>query len=219
MPSTMPFNFYKMNYTKVLENLFQRFGKDVMDQILEGASIIEFPENTELIREGQYVKVVPIVLEGMVKVFAGENSKEILLYYIQPGESCVMSFSACLKSEKSKVFAITTEYTSAILLPCDKLNQWILQYPVINRLFYQQYDQRYTELIETVNHLLFDKLEKRLTDYLKEKKIMTGKNPIKISHKEIAKDLGTAREVVSRLIKKLEHLEKLKQHYDGIEIY
>ncbi len=207
-----------MNYTKELENLFRHFGKDVMDQILESSSIIEFPGNAELIREGQYVKGVPIVLEGMVKVFAGEGSKEILLYYIQPGESCVMSFSACLKNEKSKVFAITTENTSAILLPCDKLNQWILQYPVINRLFYLQYDRRYTELIGTVNHLLFDKLEKRLIDYLIEKQIMTGKNPIKISHKEIAKDLGTAREVVSRLIKKLEHLNKLKQHNHGIEM-
>ena len=207
-----------MNDTKELENLSRRFGKDVMDQILEGASIIQFSENAELIREGQYVKVVPIVLEGMVKVFAGEGSKEILLYYIHPGESCVMSFSACLKNEKSKVVAITTEYTTAILLPCDKLNQWILQYPVINRLFYQQYDQRYSELIDTVSHLLYDRLDKRLLDYLNEKIIMTGKNPIKISHKEIAKDLGTAREVISRLIKKLAHVEKLKQHNDSIEL-
>jgi CRP/FNR family transcriptional regulator len=215
----MPFSLYKTSYTKELENLFQRFGKDVMDQILEGASIIEFSENAELIREGQYVKVVPIVLGGMVKVFAGEDSKEILLYYIHPGESCVMSFSACLKNAKSKVFALTTESTTAILLPCDKLTNWILQYPVINRLFYQQFDQRYTELIDTVSHLLYDRLDKRLIDYLKEKKIMTGKNPIKISHKEIAKDLGTAREVISRLIKKLEHHEKLKQHYDSIELF
>jgi CRP/FNR family transcriptional regulator, anaerobic regulatory protein len=207
-----------MNYTNELENLSRQFGKDVMDHILESSSIIDFPENAELIREGQYVKGVPIVLEGMVKVFAGEGSKEILLYYIQPGESCVMSLSACLKNEKSKVCAIATEYTSAILLPCDKLNHWILHYPVINRLFYLQYDRRYTELIGTVNHLLFDKLEKRLIDYLKEKKIMTGKNPIKISHKEIAKDLGTAREVVSRLIKKLENQQKLQQHHDSIEL-
>lgn len=205
--------------TNELDNLIRCYGNEVMDHIMESSSISEFPENTELVREGKYVKAVPIILKGMVKVFAGEDSKEILLYYIHPGESCVMSFSACLKNAKSKVFAITTESTTAILLPCDKLNQWILQYPIINRLFYQQYDQRYSELIDTVSHLLYDRLDKRLLDYLEEKKTITGKNPIKISHKEIAKDLGTAREVISRLIKKLEQVEKLKQHYDSIELF
>lgn len=207
-----------MAYAKELDNLSRLYGKDAMDQIMESSTISDFPENAELIREGQYVKVIPIVLEGTVKVFAGEDCKEILLYYILPGETCVMTFSACIKNEKSKVFALTTEPTTAILVPCDKLIRLILQYPVINRLFYQQFDQRYTELIDTVSHLLYDRLDKRLMDYLKEKKIMTGKNPIKISHKEIAKDLGTAREVVSRLIKKLENREKLKQHFDSIEV-
>jgi CRP/FNR family transcriptional regulator len=207
-----------MAFKKELDNLIRSYGKEVMDQIIESSSISEIPENAELIREGQFVKVVPIVLDGMVKVYAGEECKEILLYYIRPGETCVMSFSACIKKEKSKVFAFTTEPTTAILLPCEKLTRLIVQYPVINRLFYQQFDQRYVELIDTVSHLLYDRLDKRLMDYLEEKKIMTGRNPVKISHKEIAKDLGTAREVVSRLIKKLEHHQKLKQHYDSIEV-
>lgn len=207
-----------MQYTKELQELGQYLGEDVVNKILEKASINEFAANTELVREGQYVKVVPIVLEGNVKVFAGEDAKEILLYYIQPGESCVMSFSACLKNERSRVYAYTTEPTTAILLPSDLLGQWLLDFPVINRLFYQQFDQRYSELIETVNHLLFDKLDKRLMDYLKEQKIITGKNPVKISHKEIAKDLGTAREVVSRLVKRMEAQHMLKQNHDSIEV-
>ena len=215
----MSFNFYKMTYTKELENLYQQYGKEVMDQILESASIIEFPENTELIREGVYVKVVPIVLEGMVKVYAGEDNKEILLYYIQPGETCVMSFSAALKNDRSKVFAITKEVTTALLLPVEKLPKWLLKYPKLNQLFYQQYDQRYSEMIESIHHLLFDRLDKRLLDYLKEKVSISRTNPIKISHKEIAVDLGTAREVVSRLIKKLENHKKVKQHIDSIELF
>jgi CRP/FNR family transcriptional regulator, anaerobic regulatory protein len=129
-----------------------------------------------------------------------------------------MSFSACLRSEKSKIFAITQKETTALLIPADKLAGWVVEYPSINQLFYQQFDLRYTELIDTVHHLLFDKLDKRLLDYLKEKISLTGKNPVKISHKEIANDLGTAREVVSRLIKKLEHQNKVKQFHDSIEI-
>lgn len=208
-----------MIHSRALKNLIQQYGKNVIDRMLEGATISEFPENTELVREGQYVKVVPIVLEGMIKVFAGEANKEILLYYIQPGDSCVMSFSACLKNEKSRVYAFTTEPTTVILIPSDQLAQWILEYPIINRLFYQQFDQRYTELIDTVHHLLFDKLDKRLIDYLREQKSITGKNPVKISHKEIARDLGTAREVVSRLVKRMEAQQMLKQNHDSIEVF
>jgi CRP/FNR family transcriptional regulator len=130
-----------------------------------------------------------------------------------------MTFLACFKSEKSKIFAITQEKTTAILIPSDKLSRWVFEYPNINKLFYQQLDIRYAELIDALNHLLYDKLDKRLLDYLKEKTSITGKNPIKISHKEIANDLGTAREVISRLIKKLETQHKVKQHHDSIEIF
>jgi CRP/FNR family transcriptional regulator len=201
----------------LFEKLFNHFGQELISKILDETVITEFPENTWLVKEEQYVKVVPIVLKGLVKVFTGEKDKEILLYYIQPGESCIMSFSACLKSEKSKISAQTLEETTALLIPSEKLSRWVYEYPNLNQLFYQQFDQRYTELIETIHHLLFDKLDKRLLDYLNDKVTITGKNPIKISHKEIANDLGTAREVVSRLIKKLEIQNKVKQHHDSIE--
>jgi CRP/FNR family transcriptional regulator, anaerobic regulatory protein len=207
-----------MTDNTALEKLITHFGKELFNTILEGSVVAPFPKNTELVREGQYVKVVPIVLKGLVKVFTGKKNKELLLYYIQPGESCIMSFSACLKSETSKIFAITQKETTVILIPADKLLKWVFEYPTINQLFYQQFDLRYTELIDTIHHLLFDKLDKRLLDYLKEKISLTGKNPVKISHREIANDLGTAREVVSRLIKKLEHQNRVKQFHDSIEI-
>jgi len=202
-----------------IEKLSNLYGSELMNTILEASVINEFPANTEIIREGQYIKVVPIVLNGLVKVFTAEKDKELLLYYIQPGESCIMSFSACLKMESSRIFAIAKEKTSALLIPADKLRQWLLEYPVINQLFYQQYDLRYTEMIDCIHHLLFDKLDKRLLDYLKEKISMTGKNPVKISHKEIANDLGSSREVISRVMKKLESYQKVKQHYDSIELF
>lgn len=202
-----------------IEKLIENYGQELISKILEGSVINKFPKNTELIREGQYIKVVPIVLKGLIRVYTGQEDKELLLYYIQPNESCIMSFSACLKNEKSKIFAITQEETTAILIPGDKLSRWVFEYPNINKLFYQQFDLRYMELIDALNHLLYDKLDKRLLDYLKGKTSITGKNPIKISHKEIANDLGTAREVVSRLIKKLENQNKVKQHHDSIEIF
>jgi CRP/FNR family transcriptional regulator len=208
-----------MDHHFEIEKYFRFLGKELMDEILEVSVIKEFPKNTEIIKEGQYIKVVPIVLKGLVKVFTQQDDKELLLYYIQPGESCIMSFSACMKGEKSKIYAITEEESSVMLISAENISKWVVEYPALNQLFYQQFDLRYTDLIDTINHLLFDKLDKRLLDYLLEKVSLTGKNPLKISHKEIANDLGTAREVVSRLIKKLENQHSVKQHYDTIEVF
>lgn len=198
---------------------FSYLGQELINEILEVSVIREFPKNTELIKEGDYVKVIPIVLQGLVKVIVRKEDKELLLYYIQPNETCIMSFSACLKNEKSKIYAISEEESLVVLIPANKIPGWIVEYPKINQLFYQQYDQRYSELIGTINHLLFDKLDKRILSFLVAKAAVTGKNPIKISHKEIANEMGTAREVVSRLVKKLERGNKVKQHSDSIEIF
>lgn len=201
-----------------IEKHFKYLGQDLIDEILKVSVIKEVPKNTELVREGQYVNVVPIVLKGLLKVFSRQEDKDLLLYYIQPNESCIMSFSTSFKREKSKFFAISETESTLLAIPSDKIAQWVCEYPRINQLFYQQFDQRYSELIDTITHLLSDKLDKRIIDYLVEKAMVTGKNPIKISHKEIASELGTAREVVSRLVKKLEKENKVKQHSACIEL-
>jgi CRP/FNR family transcriptional regulator len=128
-----------------------------------------------------------------------------LLYYIKPEQSCIMSFSSCINNDKSKIFTITEEESTVLLIPSDKIAKWVIHFPDINMLFYQQYDLRYSELVTTIYQMLYYKLDKRLIDYLTEKIKVTGKNPIKITHKEIANDLGTAREVVSKLVKKFKN--------------
>jgi CRP/FNR family transcriptional regulator len=191
---------------------------DLVSKITKAAFTKEIPVDTEILREGQFVKVIPIVLNGLIKVFTRHKDRDLLLYYIRPNESCIMSFAASLKNEPSKVFALTEEDTTALLLPVDKVSNWIKQYPNLNDLFYQQYNLRYTELLDTIHHVLFEKMDTRLHDYLKEKVNLTNKNPLKISHRQIASELGTAREVVSRVMKKLEHEGKVKQHISAIEI-
>lgn len=202
-----------------IENKFKYLGKELLAELLSVSEVKKFPANTELVREGQYVKYIPIVLNGLVKVFTQFEEKELLLYYIKPEQSCIMSFSSCINNDKSKIFAITEEETTVLLIPSDKIAKWVTQFPTINALFYKQYDLRYAELVDTIHQMLYYKLDKRLIDYLSEKVKVTGKNPIKISHKEIANDLGTAREVVSRLVKKLEKQNLLQQHHDSIELF
>jgi len=191
---------------------------ELVSEIIATAETKEIPKDFEILRDGQYVKVIPIVLDGLIKVFTRHEDKELLLYYIRPNEGCIMSFAASLKNEPSKVFALAEEETTALLLPVDKVSSWTKQFPDINTLFFQQYNLRYSELLDTISSLLFDKMDKRLYDYLKEKVNLTNKNPLKVSHRQIANELGTAREVISRVMKKLESEGKLKQHTNSIEI-
>lgn len=197
---------------------FGYLGKPLVEQMLDFGRFETFPANSELMKEGQYVKVVPIVISGLVKIYTRFEDKELLLYYIKPEQSCIMSFSSFLNDGRSKIFAIAEEESVALLLPADKVTQWINEFPNINKLFYKQYDLRYIELVDTINQMLYHKLDKRLLDYLKSRIEATGKNPTKITHKEIATELGTAREVISRLVKKFEKQGVLKQHTEGIEL-
>jgi CRP/FNR family transcriptional regulator len=201
--------------TKVI---FPGLSSKLTAEIMDNSSIVEIPEKTEVMREGQYVKAVPIVTSGLVKVFTRNEDKELLLYYIQPGESCIMTFDACLKNVPSKVYASTEKKSEVLLMTSENVFRWMKEYPELNSLFFLQYNIRYNELLNMINQLLFEKMDTRIFEYLKSKVKLTGKNPLKISHRQIANDLGTAREVVSRIMKKLENDGKVNQQGTEIKI-
>ena len=201
-----------------LKDRIKFLGADLVSALEEYCEIREFPANTVLLRDGQYVKVIPLVLKGLIKVFVSFEEKELLLYYIQPGESCIMSFSASLKNEPSRIVAITEEDSEVLLLPVEKVASWVKQFPGINQLFYQQYNLRYAELLDTINHLLFGRLDTRLYNYLVEKARLRGEKVLVIRHKQMAAELGTAREVITRVMKRLEQEGKIRQTEKGIEI-
>jgi CRP/FNR family transcriptional regulator, anaerobic regulatory protein len=179
---------------------------------------IELDAGIQILREGQYVKVIPIVMKGLVKVFTQAENRELLLYYIRPSESCIMSFSAILNNDPSKIFAITEEPSQLLLIPAEKIIQWLRTYPKLNSLFYQQYDQRYAELIETIHQLLFNRLDQRIYDYLQDLSKLKSNTLLQVKHRQIAQDLGTSREVITRTIRKLEKENKVRQTEKGIEI-
>ena len=195
------------------------FLSDSLNHIIEANSVQQIiPKNTEVMREGQFIKAIPIVTRGLVKVFSRHEDKELLLYYIKPNESCIMTFDASLNNSPSKVYATTEEDSTVILMPVKKVFEWLKEYPEMNILFFKQYNLRYSELITMINQVLFEKMDKRLLDYLKSKVKIKKQNPIKISHREIASDLGTAREVVTRVLKKLETENKVEQNSGLIKI-
>jgi len=193
-------------------------GNELIEELIAVGKVMEFESDTEILKEGQYVKVIPIVLHGLIKVYSRHEDKDLLLYYIQPDESCIMSFAAGINNEPSRVFAITEDFTRVLLLPSDRMPEWLKNHPAMNTLFFRQYNIRYAELLDTIHHLLYHKLDKRIYDYLMEKSQIRGEKILKIRHKQIASELGTAREVISRLLKKMEKEGIIFQHGDGIEI-
>lgn len=194
------------------------YESELIDKIVENSVVMEFESNTEILREGQFVKMIPIVLKGLIKVFNRYEDKDLLLYYIRPGESCIMSFAASMQNDPSRVYAITEEDSKVLLIPVELSSEFVKQYPYYTDLFFRLYNQRYADLIDTINHLLFHKLDQRVIDYLKERQKLKNQKILKLTHREIAHELGTAREVISRILKKLENDNKLVQHTNGIEV-
>lgn len=206
-----------INENKIKE-ILSFLERDLVDQILKYSEVELFKKGTVLIREGQYLKHLPVILEGAVKVYSQHEDKELLLYYIIPKQSCISSFSAATYNFPSRISAITEMDSEVLLLPVGKVSEWTKVYPRFNQLFFDLYHQRYLDLLETINQLVFNRLDERLFLYLKELSIQLKTDMLNIRHHEIAKDLGTAREVITRTIKKLEKEHKIRQTSNGIKI-
>ncbi|MEP7128331.1 MAG: Crp/Fnr family transcriptional regulator [Chitinophagales bacterium] len=164
-----------------------------------------FSEGDVILNENAYIKSIPIVTSGSVRVMrVDEDGKEILLYYIRSGESCIMSFLGGLHHDTSKVKAIVEEETEILLLPVDKVSLMIKEYPEWLDYIFRLYHKRFEELLEVVNAVAFKKMDERLLNFIKTKCELTQSKTLYLTHEQLAGELGTARVVVSRLLKQLE---------------
>jgi len=207
-----------MNNTSIfLRKIFPN--PKLVEELESQGSLMEIPENEQILSIDDYIKVVPLVIEGRIKVMRNDESgKEILLYYIEPGESCALSIAAGLNNKKSVAYAVTDSNTQLLAIPVDKLESMIKTFPYLNKFVLELFHQRFNELIEFIDAISFKNIDERLIEYL-DKKSDAGKNKfIHLTHREIAEELGTAREVVSRLLKQLEKQGKIKNHRGKIEI-
>ncbi|WP_304343014.1 Crp/Fnr family transcriptional regulator [Chryseobacterium koreense] len=184
---------------------FAFLGADFLSEFRLHAVQKSVNAKTELIRFGQHIKYIPIVASGLVKVYGLADEKEFLYYYVSPGQSCIMTFSSVFDDQLSKVYAVSEEGSEIILLPVFSVQKWLNKYPQFNHFFYRQYELRYSALIEMLNQAIFHRLDKRILEYLNNRMTLLAKDELRISHKEIANDVGTAREVVSRILKKFEN--------------
>ncbi len=164
-----------------------------------------------LVKPDQPISDIPIILEGAISVYQlDDDYKEMLLYYLEAGDMCIMSFMGGLYNESSKIKAVASEKSHVLLIPVRKIGKIIKHHPEWVEYIFDVYHQRFHELLDVVNAVAFKKMDERLIDFIEKKKEITGKSTIKITHEELANELGTARVVISRLLKELEKKGELK---------
>lgn len=189
------------------------------EEFAQKAQLVSVPAGTEILREGSYVKTVPILLSGLAKVVKQESGgKELLLYYIYPLESCIVSINCGLNDLKSRVKAIAEEDAKALLVPSSVLSEWQRKYPSFRAFVLDLYQKRFDDLLDAYNALAFQSLDERLLKYLHEKTKALGSTKIKATHQELGDELGTARETISRMLKKLEMEGMVSLHRGWIEV-
>lgn len=177
----------------------------LLENLKKEGTIKTFPPDTVIIDENDYIKFVPIVLGGSIKVIKlDEQGREMLLYYIRPGESCVMSFLGATCNGTSKIKAVVEEQAEVLLLPVHKATDLIRENSQWTQFIFELYHKRFEELLGVVNAIAFQKMDDRLWDLLVTKARMLRTTELNMTHQQIADELGTAREVVSRLLKRLE---------------
>lgn len=165
-----------------------------------------FPAGTVILNLNAYIRSIPIVLSGNIKVVrTDDEGREMLLYYIKPGESCIMSFLAGIHNDTSKVKAIVEEDAEVLLIPVGKAGEWIRQFPEWSDFIFNLYQKRFEELLEVVNAVAFKKLDERLLLWLNQKSNLVGSKEITVTHQLLADDLGITREAASRVLKQMEN--------------
>lgn len=176
------------------------------DEVSTYGQLKKFPAGSVIQQEDSYIKAIPLVLTGSLKVMRTDHDgHEILLYYITPGESCIMSFLGGIHNETSKVKAIVEEDAEMLFIPVEKASEWIKKFPEWSDFIFKLYHKRFEELLTAVNAIAFQKLDTRLLQLIKQKVALYQSNEIKITHQQLAEELGTAREAVSRVIKQMEN--------------
>ncbi|MGB1103197.1 MAG: Crp/Fnr family transcriptional regulator [Crocinitomicaceae bacterium] len=181
------------------------FEPELFEELLEKGSIQHFKEGEIVIDVNQMITQVPLMLEGSIKIMREDDEgREMFLYYIETGSACAASLTCCMNDHKSNILAIVEEDATFIGFPVKYMDEWMSKYRSWRSYILGNYAARYEEILDVVDLLAFKKMDDRVANYLKEKAIMHQTNEVLISHQDIAYDLNTSREVVSRILKGME---------------
>lgn len=201
------------------ENYGHLFEDALLDEISRVGTFKEIPEGFKLIEVGQYVKSMPLLVNGAIKILRDDDDgDELLLYFLEQGETCAMTLSCCLGETKSEIRAIAELDTKLIMIPIEKMEEWTTKYKSWRNFVFESYHARLMELLETIDNIAFRKMDERLLKYLQDKVNIIKTDEIHSTHQEIAYELHTSRVVVSRLLKTLENQGKIELNRNNIKV-
>ena len=194
------------------------FEDELIKEISEIATMKEFVEGDVLIDFGDYIKRMPLVIDGAIKILREDfDEGELLLYFIEKGDTCAMTMACCLGETKSEIIAIAENSGSVVMIHVLKMEEWLAKYKSWRGFVFNSYNNRLKEMLSAIDNLAFMNMNERLLNYLYDKSEINHSLFIHNTHQDIADDLHTSRVVVSRLLKVLEKEGKLKLHRASIE--
>lgn len=193
-----------MTETKQLQDLFPNLEPELYEELLQHGTFKEIPAGTTLLKVGQTIRSTMLVVDGIVKLYQeDEEGDEFFIYHILPGQACAVSMVCTYASETSQVTAKTLTDTTILTVPLEYMDKWLSKYKSWHYFVIKTYRARYEELLKTINEIAFKNMDERLEFYLKKQVQQLGRH-IKLTHQDIATDLNSSREVISRLMKKME---------------
>ena len=200
----------------ILKDIFQ---SDLVKEIEDSGNLKHFEAGETIVNMDSYIKHIPVVISGSIKVIrTEEDGREILLYYLTPGESCIVSILAGMKNETSKIKAIVEEDADIMLIPADKAKEWVKKYPDWTEFIFDLYQKRFEELLDVVNSVAFQKIDTRLLHLIKQKTQLYNSKEISVTHQQLADELGITREATSRVLKQMEKEHLLILSRNKIEL-
>ncbi|GAB3832440.1 Crp/Fnr family transcriptional regulator [Pontibacter rugosus] len=204
------------------EELLQKFSQleqPLQEEILAQSTIKHLEEGEEALRTGQYIKSTVLLSKGLLKVYReDEEGNEFLMYYLEPGNACALSMMCTARNEQSQIMAKAVDASEIILIPSHLSELWLAKYKSWHSFVIASYRQRFEELLQTLDSVAFKALDERLVFYLRRHVKVSG-NEVKLSHQQIANELSSSREVISRLLKKLEQTGAITLHRNYIEVH
>lgn len=208
-----------MMKAQLIEHYSYLFESDLLQEISEVAIYKTIEENTVVIDYGQQMGYMPLVLNGAIKISREDkNDDELVLYFIEQGDTCAMTLSCCMGEAISEIKAVTEVKTELVLIPISYMASWLTKYTTWQQFILRSYKERMNELLEAIDTLAFMKMDQRLFKYLKDKAMVNHNDTIQVTHQEISRDLNTSRVVVSRLLKVFERDGKIKLFRNKIQI-
>jgi CRP/FNR family transcriptional regulator len=203
----------------LIESYGYIFEEALIDEIVKVATYKEFKADDYLIEIGDYIKTMPLLVNGAIKILReDENGDELLLYFLERGDTCAMTLTCCMGQAKSRIRAIAETDGSLLMIPVEKMEDWLTKYKTWRNFVFDSYNVRLMEMLEAIDTLAFMNLDERLYKYLTDKAKVIGNTEIQNTHQEIAYEKHTSRVVISRLLKALEIEGKIKLHRNKIEI-